>query len=202
MTLYERLQKRKRYKEQTLWEKVRVGWFERIAMKHVYYHMWNRSPVQVRCMRQGIQGWCTGMTLRDGMGRYICTLHAHTHPYSLTCCALSHTHHNPQLGTLERSPSEGRTTHRSLLALPRPPWASVLPGRDGGAPPTPPGSEVSSRGESEEEGSVGGLWGCHSNCSSNGSRAEPSPLVTSQAGPGCLIPFMLLLSHVLKWSDG
>ena len=25
-----------------LWEKARVGWFERIAMKHVYYHMWNR----------------------------------------------------------------------------------------------------------------------------------------------------------------
>ena len=23
----------------TLWEKVRVGWFERIALKHVYYHI-------------------------------------------------------------------------------------------------------------------------------------------------------------------
>ena len=33
-----------------------------ISLKHVYYHMWNRSPVQVRCMRQGAQGWCTGMT--------------------------------------------------------------------------------------------------------------------------------------------
>ena len=52
----------------TLWEKARVGWFERIALKHVYYHMWTRSPVQVWCMRQGAQGWCTGMTLRDGMG--------------------------------------------------------------------------------------------------------------------------------------
>ena len=30
--------------------------------------MWNRSPVQVGCMSQGAQGWCTGMTLRDGMG--------------------------------------------------------------------------------------------------------------------------------------
>ena len=55
----------------TLWEKARVRWFERIALKHVYYHMWNRSPVQVRCMRQGAQGWCTGMTLRDGMGRVV-----------------------------------------------------------------------------------------------------------------------------------
>ena len=49
----------------------KVGWFERIALKHVYYHMWNRSPVQVWCMRQGAQGWCTGMTLRGGMAREV-----------------------------------------------------------------------------------------------------------------------------------
>ena len=29
------------------------------------------SPVPVRCMRQGAQGWCTGMTQRDGMGREV-----------------------------------------------------------------------------------------------------------------------------------
>ena len=29
----------------------------------------NKFPVQVRCMIQGARGWCTGMTLRDGMGR-------------------------------------------------------------------------------------------------------------------------------------
>ena len=52
----------------TLWERARVGWSEGIALKHVYYHIWNRSPVQVWCMRQGAQDWCTGMTLRDGMG--------------------------------------------------------------------------------------------------------------------------------------
>ena len=52
----------------TLWEKARLGWFERIALKHVYYHMWNRLPVLVWFMRQGAQGWCTGMTLKDGMG--------------------------------------------------------------------------------------------------------------------------------------
>ena len=33
--------------------------------------MWNRLPVQVWCVRQGAQGWCTGMTLRDGMGREV-----------------------------------------------------------------------------------------------------------------------------------
>ena len=55
----------------TLWEKARVGWFETIALKHVYYHLWKRSPVQVRCMRQGAQGWCTGMTQRDGVGREV-----------------------------------------------------------------------------------------------------------------------------------
>ena len=72
-TLYARQQKRHRCKEQTfgLWEKARVGWFERTALKHVYYHTWNRSPVQVRCMRQGTPGWCTGMTLRDGVGKEV-----------------------------------------------------------------------------------------------------------------------------------
>ena len=39
-----------------------------IALKHVYYHMWNRTPVQVRCMRQGAQSWCTGMTQGIGWG--------------------------------------------------------------------------------------------------------------------------------------
>jgi len=41
MTLYARQQKRYRNKEQfwTLWEKARVGLFERIALKHIYYHV-------------------------------------------------------------------------------------------------------------------------------------------------------------------
>ena len=53
----------------TLWERERVGWFGIMALKHVYYHMWDRFPVQVRCMIQDARGWCTGMTQRDGMGR-------------------------------------------------------------------------------------------------------------------------------------
>ena len=36
----------------TLWEKARVGCFERTAPKHVYYLGWNRSPAQVGCMKQ------------------------------------------------------------------------------------------------------------------------------------------------------
>ena len=28
----------------------------------------NQSPVQVQCMIQDAQGWCTGMTKRDDMG--------------------------------------------------------------------------------------------------------------------------------------
>ena len=55
----------------TLWERERVGWFGRMTLKHVYYHMWNESPVQVWCMRQGAQGWCTGITQKDGMGREV-----------------------------------------------------------------------------------------------------------------------------------
>ena len=37
---------------ETLWEKARVGCFERIALKQVYYQGWNRSSAQVACMRQ------------------------------------------------------------------------------------------------------------------------------------------------------
>ena len=51
------------------WEKVRVGLFERIALKHVHYHMKNRWPAQVRCMKQGTQSWCSGTTQRDRVGR-------------------------------------------------------------------------------------------------------------------------------------
>ena len=72
ITLYARQQKRHRCIEQSFGlcgERARVGWFERMALKHVYYQMWNGSPVQVQCMGQGAWGWCTGMTQRDGMGR-------------------------------------------------------------------------------------------------------------------------------------
>ena len=45
-----------------------VGWSERIALKHVYYQLWNKSPVQVWCMRQvlraGALGWPRGMWWR------------------------------------------------------------------------------------------------------------------------------------------
>ena len=36
----------------TLWEKARVGCFERTALKHVYFLGWNRSPAQAGCMIQ------------------------------------------------------------------------------------------------------------------------------------------------------
>ena len=53
----------------TLWERDRVGRFGRMALKHVYYHVWNKSPVQVRCTILDAWGWCTGTTQRDGTGR-------------------------------------------------------------------------------------------------------------------------------------
>ena len=73
ITLYARQKKRHRCIEQSFGLcGRRRGWDDlRIALKHVYYHMWNWSPVQVRCMRQGAQDWCTGMTQRDGMGREV-----------------------------------------------------------------------------------------------------------------------------------
>ena len=44
----------------TLWERERVGWFGRMALKHVY-HIRNELPVQVRCryrmLGAGALGW-------------------------------------------------------------------------------------------------------------------------------------------------
>ena len=52
------LKKKKRTKK-----KRRQGWNDlgEWHWNNVYYHMWNRLPVQVQCIRQGAQGWCTGM---------------------------------------------------------------------------------------------------------------------------------------------
>ena len=56
----------------TRWEKVRVGCFERIALKHVYYLGWNRSPAQVGRMRQVLGPGALGRpegSDREGGGR-------------------------------------------------------------------------------------------------------------------------------------
>ena len=74
ITLYARQQKRHRCIEQSFglfWERARAGWYGRLALKHVNYHMWNESPVQVWCMIQGAWGWCTGMNQRNGMGKQV-----------------------------------------------------------------------------------------------------------------------------------
>ena len=83
ITLYERQQKRHRCIEQNfgtqmyrtefwiLCERERVGWFGRMALKHVYYQVRNELPVQVRYRIQDAWGWCTGMTQRDDMGRVV-----------------------------------------------------------------------------------------------------------------------------------
>ena len=54
ITLYAKQKKKHRCTEWTfrLWEKVRVGCFERTTSKQVYYLGWNRSPAQAGCMRQ------------------------------------------------------------------------------------------------------------------------------------------------------
>ena len=55
----------------TLREREKVGRFGRMALKHVYYHVRNESPVYVRYRIQDAWGWCTGMTQRDDMGREV-----------------------------------------------------------------------------------------------------------------------------------
>ena len=53
--------------------------------------MWNRLLVQVQCMRQGAQGWCTGMTLRDGMGREVQDgEHKYTHDWFMSMYGKNH----------------------------------------------------------------------------------------------------------------
>ena len=71
-TLYVRQQKRHRCIEQYFGLcGRRGGWFGRVALKHVYYHIRNESPVQVGCRIQEAWDWCTGMTQRDGTGREV-----------------------------------------------------------------------------------------------------------------------------------
>ena len=56
----------------TLWEKARVGCFKRTASKHVYYLGWNRSPAQVRCMRQLLRPGALGRPRGIGWrGRWV-----------------------------------------------------------------------------------------------------------------------------------
>ena len=78
----------------TLWEKVRVGWCDRIALKHVYYHTWNRSPVQVQCMKrhtklvhwdnpEGWDGKGDGRGVQDGE-------HMYTHGWFMSMYGKNH----------------------------------------------------------------------------------------------------------------
>ena len=56
-------------------EKARVGWLERTAQKHVYYHMWNMiSPSLMQRNRDNPEGW-DGEGGRRGVqdGGHMCT---------------------------------------------------------------------------------------------------------------------------------
>ena len=67
----------------TLWERERVGWFGRMALKHVQYHIWNESPVQVRCTildahwddPEGWYGEGGGRRVQDGEHMYLWWIH-------------------------------------------------------------------------------------------------------------------------------
>ena len=57
-------QRRCRQRQQTCGH--RVGRTERVALKHVHYHMKNREPVGIYCMTQGAQILCSVTTQRGG----------------------------------------------------------------------------------------------------------------------------------------
>ena len=57
-----------------------------MAPRRVYYHIRNESPVQVRCIIQGAQGWCTGITQKDGIGREVgggFRMRTYVHPWQI-----------------------------------------------------------------------------------------------------------------------
>ena len=82
----------------TLWEKARVGCFERTASKHVYYLGWNRSPPQVGCMRQVLRpralgrprgiGWRGRWERGSGWGIHVIPwlIHVSVWQNPLQCC--------------------------------------------------------------------------------------------------------------------
>ena len=54
--------------KQSDWQLINLQNIQTAQLKYVYYHMWNRSPVQVWFMKQSTQSQCTGTTQRDGWG--------------------------------------------------------------------------------------------------------------------------------------
>ena len=70
ITLHAKQKKTQMYRTDfwTLWEKARVGCFERTASKHVHYQGWNRSPAQVGCMRQVLRAGALGRPRGMGWG--------------------------------------------------------------------------------------------------------------------------------------
>ena len=65
----------------TLWERAREGWYGKMALKHVNYHMWNQSSVQVRCMMQDAQGWFTRGMGWGGRCEWGSAWGTHVHPW-------------------------------------------------------------------------------------------------------------------------
>ena len=67
----------------TLWEKGRVGCFQRTASKHVYYLGWNRSPGWMH--ETSARAWSTGKTQEgsggEGGGRGVSGQGIHVNPW-------------------------------------------------------------------------------------------------------------------------
>ena len=73
ITLYAKQKETQMYRTDlgTLWEKVRVGYSERTALKQVYYQGSNRSPAQAGYMRQVLRAGALGKPRGKGwIGRW------------------------------------------------------------------------------------------------------------------------------------
>jgi len=107
-----------------LWERARAGWFGRMALKQVYYHMWNESPVQVRCMIKDAPGWCTGITQSDGMGREVGVGFRIVNmciPMAYSCCMVKPIQYckviSLQLKQINFKKSRTKSLHRGILQI-------------------------------------------------------------------------------------
>ena len=122
----------------SLWEKARVVWFKRTALKHVYYLGWNRSPAQVGCMRQvlgpGALGRPRGIGWR-GRGEGGSWWGTHVNPWLFQCMRKFITKKKKKnlpslaLGILSHVSLWLHTTIATLLIPNKPIFAEEISGR-------------------------------------------------------------------------
>ena len=142
----------------TLRERKRVGSFGRMTLKHVYYHVRNKSPVYVRHRIQDAWGWCMGMIQRDDMEwEGGSGLGAHVHPWLIHVNVWQN-----QYSIVKQNKVKIKIKKKKRICVQcrRPgfnPWVWKIPWRRKGQP-----APVFLPGKSHTQSSLAGYssWGC------------------------------------------